>query len=30
LNGVIYTNAAGPNFFPGSTAGAVSTGGQYL
>lgn len=29
-NGVINTYGGGANFFPGSTAGAVSTGGQYL
>ena len=30
LNGVIYTGGGGANFFPGSTAGATSSGGQYL
>jgi hypothetical protein len=30
LNGVLYTAAAGANYFPGSTAGATATGGQYL
>jgi len=29
-NGVINSNGGGANFFPGSTAGSVSTGGQYL
>jgi hypothetical protein len=29
-NGVISTNAAGPNFIPGSVAGATGTGGQYV
>jgi hypothetical protein len=29
LNGTIFTNGAGPNFFPGSTAGSTSSGGQY-
>lgn len=29
-NGVINTYGGGANYFPGSTAGAVSTGGQYL
>lgn len=29
LNGVVFTNAAGINYFPGSIAGATSTGGQY-
>jgi hypothetical protein len=28
-NGVIYVLGLGPNFFPGTVAGAVSTGGQY-
>lgn len=28
-NGVISTNGGGINYFPGSTAGVVSTGGQY-
>lgn len=30
INGVIYTGGAGPNFFPGSTAGSTASGGQYL
>lgn len=30
LNGVINTNGAGPNIFPGSVAGSNSTGGQYV
>lgn len=29
LNGVIFTNGAGVNYFPGSAAGLVATGGQY-
>jgi hypothetical protein len=29
LNGVIFTNGKGANYFPGSVAGGVSTGGQY-
>ena len=29
LNGVIYIFGAGPNFFPGSSAGTVTSGGQY-
>jgi len=29
LNGVINTNGAGANFFPGNVAGAIATGGQY-
>jgi hypothetical protein len=29
LNGVIFTNGGGANYFPGSTAGATATGGQY-
>ena len=29
LNGVIFTNNKGVNYFPGSVAGSVSTGGQY-
>jgi hypothetical protein len=28
-NGVIFTNGGGANYFPGSTAGATATGGQY-
>lgn len=28
-NGIITSNAGGPEFFPGSTAGVTSTGGQY-
>ena len=30
LNGVIATNGAGPNFFPGNSAGVIATGGQYV
>lgn len=29
LNGVIYTQGQGANFFPGTVAGSVSNGGQY-
>jgi hypothetical protein len=29
LNGVINTNGGGPTYFPGSSAGSASTGGQY-
>lgn len=29
LNGVINTNGAGVNFFPGNAAGSTATGGQY-
>ena len=29
LNGVIYTNSGGANYFPGSIAGSTNTGGQY-
>lgn len=29
-NGVISTGGAGPNYFPGSTAGSQDTGGQYV
>lgn len=29
-NGVINTNGAGANFFPGSVAGSTALGGQYL
>jgi len=29
LNGVIFTGNKGANYFPGSVAGGVSTGGQY-
>jgi hypothetical protein len=29
LNGVIYTGGKSVNYFPGSVAGSVSTGGQY-
>lgn len=29
LNGVIYTNGAGANFFPGTSAGVTANGGQY-
>lgn len=28
-NGIITTNSGGPEFFPGSTEGVTSTGGQY-
>jgi hypothetical protein len=30
LNGVIRTNGAGANYFPGNVAGSVATGGQYV
>jgi hypothetical protein len=33
INGVIFTNSAGPNYFPGSAAGCTApcaSGGQYL
>jgi hypothetical protein len=29
LNSVIWTNGAGANYFPGTSAGTTSTGGQY-
>jgi|SRR5215469_10301183 len=29
MNGIIWTNSAGPTFFPGTVAGVVGTGGQY-
>jgi hypothetical protein len=29
LNGVLFTNGAGANFFPGNVAGTTATGGQY-
>jgi hypothetical protein len=29
-NGIIETNGAGANYFPGDAAGVVQTGGQYL
>jgi hypothetical protein len=29
LNGVINVAGGGANFFPGNSAGSVSTGGQY-
>jgi hypothetical protein len=29
-NGVIYTNSGGANYFPGSSAGVTTSGGQYL
>lgn len=29
-NGVIFTNAAGSTYFPGSVAGTTASGGQYL
>lgn len=29
LNGVIDTQGAGVNYFPGNTAGSTSSGGQY-
>ncbi|MFO0989003.1 MAG: hypothetical protein U1F37_16870 [Alphaproteobacteria bacterium] len=29
-NGVIRTNGAGANYFPGSVAGSTATGGQYV
>ena len=30
LNAIIRTGASGPNFFPGSTAGAAANGGVYV
>ncbi|HEY8594865.1 MAG TPA: DUF2793 domain-containing protein [Devosiaceae bacterium] len=30
LNGVIRTGGAGPDYFPGSSAGSAATGGQYV
>lgn len=30
MNGVVYTNAGGANFFPGDVAGTAATGGQYV
>lgn len=30
LNGVVNTNGAGANYFPGSTAGSTATGGAYV
>ena len=30
LNGVINTNGAGANYYPGTVAGAVGSGGQYV
>ncbi len=30
LNGVILTNGGGGSYFPGSLAGSVATGGQYM
>jgi hypothetical protein len=30
LNGVIDTNGGGASYFPGSSAGSVATGGQYV
>ncbi|CAN1724425.1 protein of unknown function [Hyphomicrobium sp. 1Nfss2.1] len=29
LNSIIYTGGSGANFFPGNSAGATATGGQY-
>jgi hypothetical protein len=29
LNGVIWTNGGGANYFPGGAAGSIATGGQY-
>jgi hypothetical protein len=29
LNGIVNSNGAGVNYFPGTTAGSVNTGGQY-
>ncbi|MDR3468686.1 MAG: hypothetical protein P4M07_22375 [Xanthobacteraceae bacterium] len=29
LNSVVFTNGGGANFFPGNSAGATSSGGQY-
>ena len=29
LNGVVFTGNKGANYFPGSVAGSISTGGQY-
>jgi hypothetical protein len=29
-NGIIWTNGAGANYFPGNGAGVVQTGGQYV
>ncbi|ENZ79638.1 hypothetical protein M3795_16945 [Ralstonia pickettii] len=30
VNGVVNSGGAGANYFPGSTAGATATGGQYI
>ena len=30
VNGVIYTEGGGPNYFPGNQAGLLETGGQYV
>lgn len=30
FNGIIHTRGGGANFFPGSAAGSVNTGGQYI
>ena len=30
MNGVLYTGNGGANYFPGNSAGAAATGGQYL
>lgn len=30
LNGVIYTNGGGANYFPGNAAGSTASGGQYV
>jgi hypothetical protein len=29
MNGIIQTNGAGANYFPGTVAGTTATGGQY-
>lgn len=29
-NGIVFTNAAGANYLPGSSAGSTATGGQYI
>lgn len=30
LNGLIYTNGGGANYFPGNSAGSTASGGQYV
>jgi hypothetical protein len=30
MNSLIFTNAGGPNYFPGNSAGGFATGGQYV